>query len=256
MRGSGIDSSISDKVLKITLNRPDRMNILGVEIRRRMLDLLRAHESDENVRCVVISSSGPVFSAGADLNYLVSLDKKGAKAYSKFVRSFLQYLEEYPKPTIGLVRGLAVGGGLELLMTLDVVIATPNARLGQTELNVGLIPGGGGTQRLPRLVGLRKAKEMVYTGALISAQEALSIGLVNKVVEEDQLEAESSLICNKIQSKSPAGLRMAKEAMNAGRSMSLDEALKLESRLYSRALSGPEAKRRIRAFLQRRGQKK
>jgi enoyl-CoA hydratase len=198
---------------------------------------------------------GPVFSAGADLNYLVTLDNKAAKAYANFVRYFLGYLEGYPKLTIGLVRGLAVGGGLELLVTLDMVIATPNARFGQTELNVGLIPGGGGTQRLPRLVGLRKAKEMVYTGDLISAQEAFSLGLVNKVVGEEQLQAESLLLCQKIQSKTPAGIRMAKEAMNAGRSMSLDEALNLESRLYSKVLSSPEAKRRIQAFLQRRDRK-
>ena len=256
MRGLGIESSTSDGVLTITLNRPDRMNILGVETRKHILEALKAHESDQNVRCVVVSSSGPVFSAGADLNYLASLDKKGAEAYAKFVRSFLEYLEGYPKPTIGLVGGLAVGGGLELLMTLDMVIATPSARFGQTELNVGLIPGGGGTQRLPRLVGLRKAKELVFTGDLISAQEAYELGLVNMVVGEGQLESESMLVCKKIQSKSPASLRMAKEAMNAGLSMSLEDALRLESRLYSRALVTPEAKRRIRSFLQRRDQKK
>jgi enoyl-CoA hydratase len=249
MRASGIESSTSDGKLKITLDRPDRLNILGVDTRKRILEVLKAHESDDNVRCVVVSSSGQVFSAGADLNYLVSLDKAGAKAYAKFVRSFLGYLEGYPKPTIGLVRGLAVGGGLELLMTLDMVIATANARFGQTELNVGLIPGGGGTQRLSRLVGPRRAKELVFTGDLISAQEALRLGLVNKVVEEDLLETEATLICKKIQSKSPANLRMAKDAMNAALSMGLDDALKLESKLYSKVLSNPETKQRIKTFL-------
>lgn len=241
-------------MLRVTLNRPDRMNVLTVDTRKRILEVLRAHESDAGVSCVLFASQGKVFSAGADLNHLLTLEGKRAEAYSVFVRSFLDYVEGYPKPTVGLVGGVAVGGGLELLLTLDIIIASPEARFGQTELNVGLIPGGGGSQRLPRAVGARKAKEMIYTGDLISAREALELGLVNRVVSARALQAEAARICERIKSKDRGNLRLVKEAINAGLSMSLKDGLEFETKLYSNVLRSRETKRRIEAFLHGRGQ--
>lgn len=248
---AGVASSVEEGVLRIVLNRPERMNILSMDTRERILKLLKAHESDDAVTCVVFSSEGKVFSAGADLNHLLTLDRKSAVAYSKFVFSFLGYLERYPKPTMGLVDGVAVGGGLELLLTLDLVIASTRARFGQTELNVGLIPGGGGSQRLPRVIGVRKAKEMIYTGDLISAKEALELGLVNSVVEPEGLSSEAARIIERIRSKSPRNISLAKRAVNEGMTGPLEAGLRLERELYSRVLSSLQAKKDIRSFLDR-----
>jgi enoyl-CoA hydratase len=252
MRVTRVESTVAGGVLRITLSSPDEMNVLSVETRKRILEVLKAHESHDEVRCVLLSSSGKVFSAGADLNHLLTLDRQGARDYSKFVRSFLGYVEGYPKPTIGLVNGLAVGGGLELLMTLDLVLASPEARFGQTELNVGLIPGGGGSQRLPRLIGIRKAKEMIYTGEPLSAKEALDVGLVNKVVEAEMLQAEAARIIEKISSKDQRNLSLVKKALNKGLSTGLQAGLELESELYASILSSQATKSSIRNFLQRR----
>ena len=251
MREAGVASSVEDGALRIVLNRPERMNVLSMDTRKRILELLKANESNDAVSCVVISSEGKVFSAGADLNYLLTLDRKGARAYSSFVRSFLEYLEGYPKPTIGLVDGVAVGGGLELLLTLDLVIASTQARFGQTELNVGLIPGGGGSQRLPRIIGVRKAKEMIYTGDLISAKEALELGLVNRVVEPEQLSSEVTKILERVKSKSQRNMALVKRVMNKGLAGQLEAGLRLESELYSSVLSSRQAKNDIRNFLDR-----
>lgn len=240
---------IHDGVLTLELNRVREMNILDVPTRKRILQVLRRHDKDSAVKCAVIAARGDVFSAGADLKFLLGLRGGRAKSYAKFVREFLAYVENYPKPTIGVVSGLAVGGGVELLMALDIIIATPEARFGQTELKVGLIPGGGGTQRLPRSVGMRKAKEMVFTGGLISAEEAYDWGLVNRVVPKDTLLQETTKLCEKLKSMNPTNLELVKELMKRGSNMNLANALQMESDAYSAVLSSPEAKAAIRAFL-------
>jgi enoyl-CoA hydratase len=196
---------VNSGVLALTLNRPEKLNVLDLETRKSLVNAMRAHIHDDEVRCVLISSRGEAFSAGADLRYILELTPSKARAYTRFVRSVLDFVESYPKPTIAIVDGIAVGGALELLLVLDIVIASPNAKFGLTELNVGLIPGGGGSQRLPRLVGIRKAKEMVFTGSLITAEEALSLGLVNRVVAKESLMEEARRICDRIMSKNPGG---------------------------------------------------
>jgi len=244
--------NVQDGVLTVELNRVREMNILDVPTRKRILQILRRHEKDEAVKCAVITAHGDVFSTGADLNFLLRLRGSRAKSYAKFVREFLDYVENYPKPTIGVVSGLAVGGGLELLMALDMVIATPEARFGQTELKVGLIPGGGGTQRLPRLVGMRKAKEMAFTAGLISAQEAYEWGLVNRVVPEESVLFETKKLCEKLSPMSQSNLRLVKDLMNKGSSMGLADALRMESEFYSKILDSPKTKAAIKAFLKRK----
>ena len=241
-------------VLVLTLNRPETLNVLDVQTRRDLLTAMKSRETDDGVRCVVIAARGDVFSAGADLRYILELNDSEARDYASFVRSVLDYVEAYPKPTIGLVDGIAVGGALELLLTLDLVIATPGARFGLTELNVGLIPGGGGSQRLPRLVGVRKAKEMIFTGNLVPADEALSLGLVNKVVPKESLMDEAMKLCERIRSKSPTGLKLAKQAVNQSLYKELDEGLGLENAMYQSIVGSTDAKERIKNFLERRKQ--
>jgi enoyl-CoA hydratase/carnithine racemase len=243
--------SHSGGILTITLNRPDRLNIFDAETRREILGALKEYEPNPDIKCVLVNANGEAFSAGADLNYLISLRKNETNRYAAFVRSFLRYVEDYPKPTVGAAQGIAVGGGLELLMTLDIVVASRDARFGQTELNVGLIPGGGGSQRLPRLVGLRKAKEMIYTGGLVSADEALAAGLVNILTERENLARDSLELCRMISSKSPLALRLAKRALKASQS-GVGRGLLLESGLYARMLNSSDGKEGMRAFLEKR----
>ncbi|MDA4128954.1 MAG: enoyl-CoA hydratase/isomerase family protein [Thaumarchaeota archaeon] len=252
MSEQNVLAEVKDRVLFLTLNRPKTLNLLDVQTRKDILRALKDHRKNDGTRCVVVSARGEVFSAGADLNHLLKLNKTEAKAYTKFVRSILDYVESYPKPTIGVVEGLAVGGGLELLLALDIVLASPEAKFGLTELNVGLIPGGGGSQRLPRLVGIRKAKEMIFTGSLISAQEALELRLVNRVVPKESLWEEVTQLCERIVLKSPLSLRVAKEAINETFYMELREGLDRENRMYPAVLTSEEARERIRGFLERR----
>ncbi|TLY00265.1 MAG: enoyl-CoA hydratase/isomerase family protein [Thaumarchaeota archaeon] len=249
---ANIEVQESNAILTITLSRPDRLNILDLETRKEILRVLETYESNREIRCLLLTARGEVFSAGADIRYLLSLDNKASREYAGFVRSFLTYVESYPKPVVGAVNGTAVGGGLELLLVLDIVVASSEARFGQTELNVGLIPGGGGSQRLPRLIGVRKAKEMIYTGGLLSAEEALRLGLVNIVVEKERLMEEALSVCERVRSKSPMALKLAKRAINSALSMSLQDGLAFESELYSKILSSRDAKEGLRAFLEKR----
>lgn len=243
---------VRDSVLTLKLNRPERLNILDVNIRKEILKILEKYRKNSSIRCVVFRAEGKAFSAGADLKYLLSLNYNQARRYVRFVRNFLKYIEEYPKPTIGVVQGIAVGGGLELLLVLDIVIATEKASFGQTELNVGLIPGGGGTQRLANLIGLRKAKEMVFTGKLISAVEAKEIGIVNFVVSEGNLENELDNILKKIINKRPELIKISKEAMNFFCYNGLKRGLEFESKEYLRVLNRVETKREIKKFLEKK----
>ena len=177
------------------------------------------------------------------------MTKDNVKEYTTFVREFLNYIYGYPKITIGAVNGLAVGGGLELLLTLDLVIAGETSRFGQTELNVGIIPGGGGTQRLQKIIGERKTKEMIYTGRLMNAQEALSLGLLNNVVPDETVLDEAIKLSGKISEKSLSSLSLAKKAINFDDNLN---GLEMESNLYSEILLSKDAKEGLNAFLEKR----
>ncbi len=238
-------------ILTIKLNMPERLNVLDVETRKEIMDAMKSCEKDEDVKCVVFRAEGRAFSAGADLKYLLTLKGREAKQYASFVKMFLNYIENYPRPTIGVVEGIAVGGGLELLLTLDIVIATEESRFGQTELKVGLIPGGGGTQRLPLVVGPKIAKEMVFTSRLITAWEAKEAGIINRVVKKEVLDEELKKITEMIVGKDTRLLEMVKKAINYGMRKGIDKGIEFESRLYSSLLQSREAKDAIKRFLER-----
>lgn len=237
--------------IEVVINRPEKNNVLNNEIRGRMMEFLRKYENDGSIRTVIFTSNGKNFSAGADLKNLLSLDEESVKDYTEFVREFLGYIQNYPKATIGAVHGVAVGGGLELLLSLDLVLATEDSRFGQTELNVGLIPGGGGTQRLPRAAGVRKAREMIFTGRLIKAQEAYQYGLINRIVEADSLMEEAIKLSERIGEKSALSIALAKRAIN-DQWKETAASFELESELYARILLDPEGKEGMNAFLEKR----
>jgi enoyl-CoA hydratase len=236
----------------ISINRPEVMNALNLEVRKELLKVLDGAEKDDSVRALVITGVGDkAFSAGADIKMFQTMTPFLAKEYLKITKSASDRIENFPKPVIAAVNGYAIGGGLELAMSCDIIIASEDAKFGQGEINVGIIPGVGGTQRLPRLVGVKKAKEMIFTGDLIDAKSALEIGLVNSVVAKaDLLESVEKLVA-KIVSKSPLVLRLAKQAIN--RSVAgLKEGLDYESALFALCFASKDQKEGANAFLEKR----
>ena len=237
---------------RITINRPEVMNALNLEVRKEILAALESAEKDEEVKAVVLTGSGEkAFSAGADIKMFQNMTPNLAREYLKITKGAADRIENFPKPVIAAINGYAIGGGLELAMACDMIIASENAKFGQGEINVGIIPGVGGTQRLPRLVGLQKAKEMVFTGDLINADEALWIGLANKVVPQLELAREVESLVEKIAAKSPIILSLAKEALNKSAS-GLREGLDFESTLFAFCFSTEDQKEGTSAFLEKR----
>jgi len=238
---------------KITLNRPEVMNALNLEIRKEILSALDSAEKDDAIRAVVLTGTGEkAFSAGADIKMFQTMTPFLALEYLKTSKGAAERIESFPKPIIAAINGYAIGGGLELAMSCDIIVASANAKFGQAEINVGAIPGVGGTQRLPRLVGIKRAKEMVFTGDLIDSTEALKLGLVNHVFPtQEEMMKFVEILVEKISAKSPIILRLAKEALN--RSMTgLREGLDYESTLFSFCFSTVDQKEGANAFLEKR----
>ena len=240
----------SGKTLILTINNPERNNVMTRGIRNSIWQILRENE-ENNLKTVILRGAGKNFSAGADIKNLLSLEGDLADEYTTFVREFLIYVQNYPKITIGVVNGFAVGGGLELLLCLDLVYAGKTAKFGQTELNVGIIPGGGGTQRLPFAAGIRKAKEMIYTGNLIDSSDALMYGIINGVYDDSSVYNEALKIAEKINEKNFLSLVLAKRSINSTlKDMSVH--LEAESEFYKLILNSSDGKEGLRAFLEKR----
>src|SRR5262249_13822444 len=191
------------RVAILTINRPDKLNALNIPTRNEILAALDQLEKDEAVRVVVITGAGEkAFIAGADINEFAGMTAVAQRAVMKGRRAF-DAVEDFRKPVIAMINGFALGGGCELALACDIRIASTKARLGQPEIKLGIIPGGGGTQRLTRLIGEGKAMELALTGDMISAEEALTLGLVNHVVAPENLEEKTFEIANKIAEMSP-----------------------------------------------------
>lgn len=243
---------LRENYARITINRPEVMNALNLEVRKEIINALSIVEKDDRVRAVVITGAGEkAFSAGADVKMFETMTPFLAKEYLKTSKRASSKIENFPKPVIAAVNGYTIGGGLELAMSCDIIIASDNSRFGQGEINVGIIPGVGGTQRLPRLVGLKRAKEMIFTGDLIDSKTALEIGLVNHVVPQSELNNSVEALVSKIASKSPLIISLAKEALN--RSVAgLKEGLDYESVLFALCFASNDQKEGAKAFLEKR----
>jgi len=214
--------------------------------------LLRA-ERDPSVRVIIVRSKlDGIFSAGADIRELQGLDPEGCASFIALGQRLFARLGEIPKPIVAAINGICVGGGLELSMACDLRLAGESARFGQPEVNLGLISGWGGTQRLPRLVGKTRASEMLLIGEQISAAQALTIGLVNRVVPDDSLLAQAMGLGQKLLAKSPVALAKIKETIERGLSLTLTEGLQVEAGCYVEAYTSEDAKEGIRAFLEKR----
>ena len=241
-----------ERVAVITINRPDKRNALNIKTREEGAALLDQLRDDESVGVVVFTGAGDkAFIAGADITEFA-----GRTAITQrdvmMGRSLFTAIDIFTKPVIAMINGYCLGGGCELALACDIRIASENASFGQPEINLGIIPGGGGTQRLTRLVGEGKAMEMILTGEIIDAKTAFNVGLVNHVVPADHLEAKTMEIANRIAEKSPVALRLAKEAVKLTSRSNLDEGLRREVDLFALCFSTEDKNEGVSAFLEKR----
>ena len=241
-----------DRVAIVTINRPDKRNALNIKTREEGALVLEELGSDDTVGVVVFTGAGDkAFVAGADI---AEFSGRTALTQREVMtgRSLFTAIDTFPKPVIAMINGYCLGGGCELALACDIRIASESASFGQPEINLGIIPGGGGTQRLTRLVGEGKAMELILTGEIIDAKTAFAIGLVNQVVPADQLQAKTMEIANRIADKSPIALRLAKEAVKLASRSNLDEGLRREVDLFALCFSSEDKDEGVRAFLEKR----
>jgi len=239
-------------VVRITVNRPEKMNALNVRTREELLAAFEEIGADREIRVVVITGAGDkAFIAGADISEFSGNTVLEQREIMHRSRAF-DAMEDCPKPVIAMINGYALGGGCELAMACDIRIASSKAKFGQPELKLGLIPGGGGTQRLPRLIGESKAMELILTGDMITAEDALRIGLLNQVVAPESLEATTMELANRIAGMSPVALAMAKKAVKNAARMNLATGLEAESDLFALCFASEDKEEGVRAFLEKR----
>jgi enoyl-CoA hydratase len=241
-----------ERVGIITINRPDKRNALNIKTREEGAALLDQLRNDASINVVVITGAGDkAFVAGADIAEFAGrtamMQRDVMTAHSLFTA-----IDTFPKPIIAMINGYCLGGGCELALACDIRIASETASFGQPEINLGIIPGGGGTQRLTRLIGEGKAMEMILTGEIIDAKSAYQIGLVNHVFPPDVLQAKTMEIANRIAEKSPIALGLAKEAVKLASRSSLDEGLRREVDLFALCFSTEDKNEGVSAFLAKR----
>jgi len=240
------------RVAIITINRPEKRNALNIKTREEGAALLDELRNDDSVRVVIFTGAGDkAFIAGADIAEFAGRTANMQREVM-LGRSLFTAVDTFPKPIIAMINGYCLGGGCELALACDIRIASETASFGQPEINLGIIPGGGGTQRLTRLVGEGKAMELILTGEIIDSRTAYEIGLVNHVFPADQLEAKTLEIANRIAEKGPIALRFAKEAVKLASRSNLDEGLKREIDLFALCFATEDKDEGVKAFLEKR----
>lgn len=244
---------VQDGIARVTINRPDKLNALNATVIAELADAVGHIESDDAVRGVILTGAGSkAFVAGADIGELGTQGPMEAKARALAGQRAMRRLERCGKPVLAAVNGFALGGGCELAMACHLRVASESARFGQPEVKLGLGPGYGGTVRLPRLVGRGRALELLLTGAMIDAQEAYRIGLVNRVVPADRLLAETEALARTILEQAPLAVQLVLEAVEAGLDLTVDEALLLEANHFGLLSSTADMREGTAAFLAKR----
>jgi len=237
----------------VTINRPESLNALNGEVFTELYKLFQEIEDDQDVRVVILTGSGEkAFVAGADIAEMQLRNSIEIRSFIDKGRRASDRIYTLSKPVIAAINGFALGGGCELAMCCDLRVVSEKARFGQPEINLGAIPGGGGTQRLSRLIGMTKAKELIYTGNAIDANTAFTMGLVNKVVPPESLMAEAKELARKLLSKSSIALALAKKAITSGANMNLPSGLDLEAECFALVFATEDQKEGMSAFLQKR----
>ncbi|HEX7124727.1 MAG TPA: enoyl-CoA hydratase-related protein [Thermodesulfobacteriota bacterium] len=248
---------IDDRVAVVTVNRPQKLNALNAATIAELTDAFTRVRDDASIGAAVLTGAGDkAFVAGADIAEIRGLDPAAGRALAERGQALTRLMERAGKPVIAAIGGFALGGGCELAMACHLRVAARNARLGQPEVNLGIIPGYGGSQRLARLVGEGKAMELILTGAMVTADEAAALGLVNRVVEPGEARGAAVAWARElVGGKPPLALRAAIEAVHEGLSMSLDEGLALEARLFGTLCGTEDMREGTAAFLEKRAAK-
>ena len=240
-------------IATITFNNPNALNALTLETFAGLQRLFDELESDAGVRVIILTGAGDkAFVAGGDISHLASLDADGAREFALLAQRVIDRIENFPKPVIAAINGYCLGGGNELAMGCDLRVAADSAKFGQPEVKLGIIPGFAGTQRLSRLIGKGRAKEMIFTGEMIDADEACRIGLVNRVVARDRLLEEAKALAMKMCDKSASAISLAKEAIDNGLEMDFSRAERVEADLFALSFTTADCKEGISAFLEKR----
>ena len=247
-----IKYEVKDNIAYVTVNRPEALNALNPQVLDELYECFTLFENTPDTAVAILTGEGRAFVAGADIVAMSTMSTMEGRNIGIKGHKLMNYMESIEKPIIAAVNGFALGGGCELAMACDIRIASTKATFGQPEVGLGIIPGFGGTQRLPRLVGRGMAKYMIYTGDPIKADEAYRIGLVEKVVEPDELISTSEEIANKIASKAQLAIGLAKTAINDGFNLDMKIASKLEIESFGELFSTEDQKEGMAAFLNKK----
>jgi enoyl-CoA hydratase len=236
----------------ITINRPRVLNALNRSTLKELTDAFAQLNGDQRVRVIIITGSGKAFIAGADLAEMKEYTPEQARDFAEMGHMTMDAIQNTGKPVIAAVNGFALGGGFELALACDIILASEKAKLGLPEVNLGLIQGFGGTQRLSRLVGKALAKEIIFTADAISAERAYEIGIVNRLFPQDELLPEAKKMAQKMAQKGPIALKLAKRAIDSGYNKELSEGCKLERAAFVESFTTSDSKEGMTAFLEKR----
>ncbi|MEW6412773.1 MAG: enoyl-CoA hydratase-related protein [Candidatus Zixiibacteriota bacterium] len=243
----------SDSILVVKINRERALNALNREVIAELQQLFSFYWSDEAIRCVIITGAGEkAFVAGADITELADVDVRSGTELAARGLYLMKTIQNFPRPVIAAINGFALGGGCELAMACDIRLASKKAKMGQPEVNLGIIPGYGGTQRLPRLVGRGKAMQMIFTGDMVDAAEAHRIGLVDEVYEPEELMDKAMAMAKTIASKAPIAVSLGKECINRGLDGTLTAGCDLEKANFGQICGTGDKNEGMEAFLEKR----
>jgi len=240
----------SNDIVVFRINRPQVRNALNLDVRVRLADEVTRFAADAAIRCLIVTGSDAAFAAGADIGEMAEAGP--VEVMARNVQKYWRAITDCPKPLIAAVEGFALGGGLELALCADIIVAGEGAKLGLPEVKVGILPGGGGTQKLARLVGAKRAMLLLMTGRMFSAAEALSMGVVSEVAPTGQALARALEIAKEIAAMPPISVMQIKEIVNAGLSAPLDTALMLERKAFQLQFATSDQKEGMRAFMEKR----
>ena len=243
-------TEVIDRIGVVRINRPKVLNALNLATMEQLVEALERFDADPEIRCMLLSGNERAFAAGADITEMTDASLVDMVQRNQFAR--WERIKRITKPIVAGVSGYALGGGCELMMHCDIIIASETARLGQPEINIGVMPGAGGTQRLTRAIGKAGAMDLVLTGRMISAREALAMGLVSRVVPVEHYYEEALKVCRELCTHSPIALRLAKESVLKAFETTLAEGLEYERKLFYMLFATDDQKEGMRAFLEKR----
>lgn len=247
-----VDVRRDGEIAIVAVNVPEKRNAMDVDTRKELRAALEAQEEDDDVQAIILTGGGDTYIAGSDVSLFLEMNPFDAQDYTEYTQGLYNYVESISKPVVAAIEGYAMGGGLEISMCCDLRVSTEDAMLGQTELAIGAIPGGGGTQRLTRMVGVGVAKEMMFTGQPITADRAHQLGLVNRVVPEEDLLEEAKELAGQMTQHSPLVFRILKEVVDEGQKTDLSAGLEMERLAWSLVFASEDVDEGVEAFLEKR----